>query len=247
MSRSDRDLADAIGDVTSGRTDPSSLARLAKLAAGSAKDAGAATVASGRWAAEQLLDLAPRIPVRDRATLEAQHGGISGAALADILVRDAARLAGAVGVAAGVLVSAEELAPPAWLAIPLELVVETLAVAAVEVKLVAELHAVYGMPIEGPAGERAMTLLRSWADRRGVNVGHLTRRGGVADALGRGTRNEVVRIVRRRLMRSLGRNLSTLMPMMIGAVAGGELNRRATRALGEALQRDLERLRTRGA
>ncbi|HUQ40776.1 MAG TPA: hypothetical protein VM030_11545 [Acidimicrobiales bacterium] len=244
---SDHRFGDALGDLAGGRTDASTLARVSRLAAASAREAGGAAVASGRWAADQLLEIAPRIPVRDRQTLEAQHGGRTGTALADVLVRDATRVAAAIGGAAGALVSAEELAPPAWVAIPVELVVETLAVAAVELKLVAELHAAYDMAIEGPAGERAMTLVRSWADRRGVSVRHLARRGGVADALGRGTRNEVVRIVRRRLLRRLGRNLSSLMPMLIGAVAGAELNRRATRSLGEELQRDLERLRSRDA
>jgi hypothetical protein len=67
----------------------------------------------------------------------------------------------------------------------------------------------------------------------------LSRKGGLADALGRGTRNELIRLVRRRLATRMGRNLSTLAPLFVGAVAGAEVNRRATRALGEAVVRDL--------
>jgi hypothetical protein len=38
------------------------------------------------------------------------------------------------------------------------------------------------------------------------------------------------------------RNMSALAPLMAGAVAGAELNRRATRALGEKVARDLSNM-----
>jgi hypothetical protein len=41
----------------------------------------------------------------------------------------------------------------------------------------------------------------------------------------------------------LGRNVSTLGPLLTGAVVGAELNRRGTRRLGEAVRRDLVRQR----
>jgi hypothetical protein len=134
---------------------------------------------------------------------------------------------------------AEELAPPAWITIPFELVIETLAVAAVEMKLVAELHEAYGRPVPGHGTERALALARAWAERRGVTPHALTSSPGLSDLLGRGTRNEVMRLVRRRLMRRTLRNTSSLAPFLIGAVAGAELNRRATASLGEAIVRDL--------
>jgi hypothetical protein len=43
------------------------------------------------------------------------------------------------------------------------------------------------------------------------------------------------------VVRRLRRNLTSLAPFLAGAVAGAELNRRETRALGAALQRDLRR------
>jgi len=230
---------DDLAGIASGVVDGASLARLTRSLAGSARTAGARAVASGRWLAEQVVDNAPRIPVRDLATLRQHHAGLSGAALAGELIKTASRSSATVGATAGALMSAEELAPPAWLALPLELMVETLAVAAVEMKLVAELHEVYGRPVRGAAADRAAAIVRAWAERRGVTADLLAHPGAVADVLGHGTRNELVRIVRRRLLQRAGRNLSSLAPMLIGAVAGAEVNRRATRALGEAVVRDL--------
>ena len=234
----DEDLSGALGSMGDG-VDASTLLRISRLLARSARAAGAGAVASGRWLADLVIDTAPRIPVRDLDTLKEQHGGRSGAALAGEVIRAASRASAGVGAAAGALASAEEFSPPAWVALPLELVVETLAVAAIEMKLVAELHEVYQQPIPGPAGDRALAVVRAWAERRGVTPHVVSQRGGVADTVGRGARNEVVRLVRRRLLRRMGRNLSTLTPLFIGAVAGAEVNRRATRDLGEAVVRDL--------
>jgi hypothetical protein len=234
----DHDVDRALG----GAGDRRAIAALARALSASARTAGAGAVASGRWVADWLVDNVPRIPVRDLATLEAHHGGRRGAELAAELVGTASRASAAFGAAAGVLVAGEELAPPAWLAIPMELIVETVAVAAIELKLVAELHEAYGRPVTGSRADRSLVLLQAWADRRGVTPATLGHPGGVADALGRGARDQVVRLVRRRLVRRLGRNLSALAPLLAGAVAGAELNRRATRALGEAVMADLARL-----
>ena len=205
----------------------------------SAHGAGLRALSSGKGMAEWLIDNVPRIPVRDLDTLRSHHEGREGAALAGELITTASRMSAAVGAASGALMSAEELAPPAWLALPLELAVETLAVAAIELKLLAELHEVFGHPVEGSLSDRSIALVRAWAERRGVTPSSVARPGGVGDALGRGARNEVVRLVRRRLLGRLGRNLSSLAPMLAGAAAGAEVNRRATRGLGEAVVRDL--------
>ena len=188
---------------------------------------------------DALLDAAPRIHIRDARTLEAQHGGLSGPALAGELIRNAARATAAVGAAAGALAGAEELSPPAWVAIPFELVGETLAVAGIEMKLIGELHEVYGRPVAGHGGERGLALARAWAEGRGVTARAVVGGGGLGEVLGSGARREVARLVRRRLMRRTFRNLSALVPLMAGAVVGAEVTRRATRALGEAVVRDL--------
>lgn len=231
-------LGQALGELTAGEP-AGRLHQVATLAARSMRAAGAGAVASGRWLADVALDVAPRLPIRDLPTLREHHGGLSGPALAGALIRNASRTTAAVGAAAGAMAGAEELAPPAWLAIPAELVVETLVVAALEMKLVAELHEVYDRPVTGSTGDRALALVRAWAERRGVTPAVLAASGGLGETLGRSTRNEVIKLARRRMLRRLGRNLTSLAPLLAGAVAGAEVNRRATRSLGEAVVRDL--------
>ncbi|HET9441731.1 MAG TPA: hypothetical protein VFO65_00335, partial [Acidimicrobiales bacterium] len=237
------DVADAMEDLQGDPDSAGAVRRLMGLVAGAARGAGAKAVATGQWMAPTLIDLAPRIPIRDRELLQRDHGGLSGAALAGELIRRSSRASAGVGAASGAMLGATQLVPPAWFTIPFELVVDTLAVAVIELKLVGELHEVYGRPVEGTPADRTVLLVRAWAERRGVTPATLTRRGGLADALGRSTRNELVRMVRRRLMVRMGRNLSTLAPLFAGAVAGAEVNRRATRSLGEAVVRDLAAVR----
>ena len=233
-------VAEGFSTVTGGpEATPADLASFTRALAASAREAGARAVASGQWATTTLLDAVPRISVRDLEGLKADHAGLSGAALAGELIRVASRRSATVGAAAGAIISAGQLAPPAWVAIPFELVVETIAVAAIELQLVAELHVVYQQPVTGPASHRSVVLLRAWAERRGVTPANLAAKGGLAEALGHGTRNELVRLVRRRVLNRLGRNVWTLAPLLAGAVAGAEINRRATRGLGEAVVRDL--------
>jgi hypothetical protein len=241
------DLGRAVGGLAEGGADRGGLARVAALARSSMKAAGARSVATGKWLAEVVIDAAPHIPVRDLAALSASHGGLTGPDLAGHLIRAASRTTAAVGAVAGALAGAEELAPPAWLAIPAELLVETLAVVVVEMKLVAELQEVYGQPVTGTATERSLAVVRAWAEGRGVTARTLAEPGGLAQAFGRSTRRELARLLQRRLARRALRNTSALAPFLTGAVAGAELNRRATRSLGEAVVRDLASRRRPGA
>jgi hypothetical protein len=98
---------------------------------------------------------------------------------------------------------------------------------------------VYGRAVPGQAGDKALALARAWAERRGVTPQALVTGGGLGDVLGRGTRNEIIRLVRRRMLRRTLRNTTSLVPFLIGAVAGAEVNRRATGRLGDAVVRDL--------
>ncbi|MDQ3898461.1 MAG: hypothetical protein M3326_14665, partial [Actinomycetota bacterium] len=169
----------------------------------------------------------------------AQYGGLTGDALAAELVRSASLTTARFGAVAGAVAGVEELAPPTWAAIPAELLVETLAVVAVEMKLVAELQEAYGMPVTGSPMERSTAVVVAWAEGRGVTPQTLVQPGGLAQMLGRTSRRELSRMLQRRLARRALRNMSALAPLMAGAVAGAELNRRATRALGERVARDL--------
>jgi hypothetical protein len=114
---------------------------------------------------------------------------------------------------------------------------ETIAVAAVELKLIGELHEVYRAPVRGSAVQRATALLTSWASRRGISP--LSPGGGMSAVLSTAARKEL----RTRLLRRFGRNLTTLGPLLTGAVVGAELNRRATRLVGEQIRNDLRRKR----
>jgi hypothetical protein len=183
------------------------------------------------------MSAAARIRPRDHATLTSHHRGRSDSDVVRVLVRNATLATAAVGAATGALVTFQEIAPPAWAMIPFELAAETAIVVAVELKLVAELHQVADRPIvaAGP-GERSMLLVGSWAEKRGVSATVLL---GGGDLLSRQARNTLARSLRNRLAGRMGRNLTTLVPLMAGAAAGAEINRRATRSLGRDLAEDL--------
>jgi hypothetical protein len=110
-------------------------------------------------------------------------------------------------------------------------------VAGLEMKLVGELHAAYGHAVAPAGSARAYALARTWADRRGVStVDLIGGTAGVAEILGLGARNELIRLVRRRLLRRVSVNLSQLAPVLVGAAAGAAVNGRATRRFGEAVR-----------
>jgi len=213
------------------------LGRLSTALVSSARKAASSGVGRGRWMAEVFLGLAPRLPIRDLATLQEHHYGLTGEQLADDLVRTAAKATMAVGAMGGALAAAEFAAPPLLLSAPAQLVAETLVVAAIEVKLLAELHEVYGIQVPGTGPQRAVAFSMAWSKQRGVNP---LAPGSATIALGAAAKTGL----RNRLMRTLGRHLTTLGPFLTGAVAGGALNRLATRKMAQAVRQDLRRQRT---
>lgn len=188
-----------------------------------------------QWATDTVTGLAPRLPVRDLPTLQHHFGGLTGDLLAQRLVRNAARATAGVGAASGGLASVKWAAPPALLSAPVLLGAETVAVVAIEVKLVGEVHRAYGVELPGEGPELAMALLQSWANQRGIDP--FLPGVGVGVVLGTATRNEL----RNRLSRRFGRNLTTLGPLLTGAAVASYLNQRATRTLGHRLRSDLYR------
>lgn len=177
--------------------------------------------------AERLIEVAPRIPVRDLATLREQFPGQGPEDIADRLIATAVK--GTMTVGAGVGAAAMLPAPPAM---PAELTAETLGVAAVEFKLIAELHEVYGLRVPGGPKERATAYLWSWTQRRGIDVLRLST---VNVALGSTMKKEM----RQRLLRRTLRNMPTLTPFMVGAAVGAVMNRRDTRKLAQRIRQDL--------
>jgi hypothetical protein len=224
------DVAELVGELSED-TSPSRRRRITAAIAGIGTRGGRATrygVASGgRWLTTEVLAMAPRLPVRDYERLRAQFPGLSPEELADALIHGSARAAAAVGAAAGF---AMVLPLPAA---PVEVLVETLALVGIEIKLVAELHEVYGMRAPGSATERMLAYVAAWAHRRGVAVAP----AGLVIAVGSPLR----RRLQRRLIVRAGRSAFSVGPLLTGAAAGAALNRRETRRLGSDVRRDLRR------
>ncbi|WP_019871315.1 hypothetical protein [Salinispora oceanensis] len=187
------------------------------------------------WMVDTIAEIAPHVPVRDRATLRRHFPDLDGEALAERLVRNAARASAGVGAAGGGVAAVEWTVPPSLLTAPVLLAAETVAVVAIELKLVGELHEVYGVPLPAGGAQRAVALVVSWSGRRGINP--MKPGVGVSAVLGAAARREL----RDRLVRRLGRNLTTLGPFLTGAAVAGYLNRRATRATADLLRADLRR------
>ncbi len=226
------ELAEA-GEVTPSRWRrfQAAATRLVRRSGGPARRAGQVgrgrAVSWGRWLTTQVLAMAPRLPVRNQATLRAQFPGLTPEELADKLITGSSRAAASVGAAVG---AAMFLPLPAA---PVEVLVETLAVVGIEVKLVAELHEVYGMRAPGPVPERMLAYVAAWADRSGVALVP----GGLALAVGSPLR----RRLQRRLVARAGRSVASLGPLLTGAAAGALLNRHETRRLGQDVRADLRR------
>jgi hypothetical protein len=189
------------------------------------------------WISDTLMDIAPRIPLRSLETLRTQHPGLTDDEIADRVVRQAAKATAAIGAVGGGITSFEWVAPPTLLTAPAVLAAETIAVIAVEIKMLGELQELYGQPVPGGTTQRAASLVEAWAHRRGVNL--LVPGRAITAVLGTAARHEL----RDRLIRRFGRNLTSLGPLFTGAAVAAFLNRRATKHLAEAIRQDLSRSR----
>jgi hypothetical protein len=202
-------------------------------AAGARRGAGSASrgVGSGmNWFTAQVVAMGPRLRFRDQATLRAQFPGQSDDEIAQRLIDRAARAATAVGGTTGAWA-----ALPVLPAFPAEVAAETLAVVGIEVKLVAELHEIYGMGAVGSGTERARAYIGSWASRRGIYQVD----GGLLLIAG----SPLARQLTRRLAGRVRRSTLALAPLFTGALAGALLNRRETRRLGYEIRDDLRQRR----
>jgi hypothetical protein len=209
------------------------LAALIPVLVRSARESGVRAVAAGRWLADLVQEMAPRLPFRDAETLRKQHPGVPDLEIAKRLVSNATRTTAGLGAAAGGLAAVEFFSPPTLLAAPIQLAAEILTVTAVELKLVAELHEILGYPAHGSVSDRAGLYLMSWVHRRAIaqQAGSV----GLGSVLGVAAKREL----RSQLLRRIGRSTTSLAPFLAGAAAGAEVNRRATRALGERLLAEL--------
>ncbi|NGO80333.1 hypothetical protein G6045_32455 [Streptomyces sp. YC504] len=200
--------------------------RLDKVKQGVRKGQASAKAGIG-YLADRIIENAPRVPVRDLATLRRQFPGLGPEQLADKLVAGAANAASTVG--AGVGVAAMLPVPPAM---PAEMAAEITGVAAIELKLIAELHEVYGLRPPGALKSRSTAYLTSWTEERGIDV---KKPQTINAALG----GQVKRELRQQIMKRMVRNLPNLMPFMVGAAVGAVMNRRDTKKLAEKVRKDL--------
>jgi hypothetical protein len=237
LAREGEDLGTTVAALTDDDLDPGQRKRLLGRLVRQVRGRGLGDLfkpkSAVRWMADAVGDIAPHIPIRDLATLRDHFGGLEDEALAERLIRNAARATGGVGAAGGGVAAVEWAAPPTLLSAPVLLAAETVAVVAIEIKLIGELHEVYHLRIPGSGTDRATALVQSWATQRGVNP--LVSGVGVSAVLGTAARKEL----RDTLLRRFGRNLTTLGPFLTGAAVASYLNRRATRALGDRIRDDL--------
>ena len=202
-------------------------ARISRLARRSGRVSWHGARSSSRWLTAEVLAMAPRLPVRDQQRLRAQFPGLDPDETADALIHGASRAAAVVGAAAG---AAMVLPLPTA---PVEILVETMAVVGIEIKLVAELHEVYGMRAPGSTTERMLAYVGAWAHRSGVALAP----AGLVLVAGSPLR----RRLQRRLLARAGRSTASLGPLLTGSMFAALLNRRETRRLGTDVRNDLRR------
>ncbi|MFF4575343.1 hypothetical protein [Streptomyces sp. NPDC001410] len=179
---------------------------------------------------DRIIEIAPRVPVRDLATLRRQFPGLGPEEIADKLVAGAAGATSTVG--AGIGAAAMLPVPPAM---PTELAAEITGVAAIELKLIAELYEVYGVRPPGNLMARSTAYLSSWSGERGIDV---MKPSTINTALG----GQMKRELRQQIMKRMVRDLPNLMPFMVGAAVGAVMNRRDTRKLAGRVRTDLRKI-----
>ncbi|MEU0193975.1 hypothetical protein ABZ250_29650 [Streptomyces afghaniensis] len=180
--------------------------------------------------ADRIIELAPRVPVRDLATLRRQFPGLGPEELADKLVAGSAKATATVG--AGIGAAAMLPVPPAM---PTELAAEVTGVAAIELKLIAELHEVYGVRPPGNLKQRSTAYLDAWSGERGIEA---TKPSTLSTALN----SRMKRELRQRIMKRMVRSMPNLVPFLVGAAVGAAMNRSETRKLAARIREDLRKI-----
>jgi hypothetical protein len=187
----------------------------------------------GTLLGDLLAAAAPRLPIRDAATLRTAYPGASDEEIADALVARAARITAGIGAAAGGVTAAHWLAPGSLVMVPLELGAETVLTAGVEVALLGELHELAGRPAPGDGRARASAYLASWSSQRAVD--------GTVEGLGTLLGVAGMRALSRRMTRRMARSIPSAAPFLVGAALGGRSNRRSTESLARRVRDDLGR------
>jgi len=187
---------------------------------------------AGSWSLGSLTarvtGMAPELRVNARSELFRRYPGHTEDQVADLLIGKAARAAAGIGAATGA--AAFLPFPVTW---PVQLATETVVVIGIELKLVAELHEVYGAAVAGPPTERGLAYLSAWSRQRGATVTSADATLAAGSALNRR--------LRRRIAMRTGRDVVSLGPLLSGAALGAAVNHRETARLGNRIKKDLRR------
>ncbi|MEZ0107645.1 hypothetical protein ABH920_001637 [Catenulispora sp. EB89] len=187
-----------------------------------------AMILTGQKLLDEVLAVAPKLPVRSQETLREQYPGLAPDEVAAQLIRTASRATAATGATVGVWAVL-----PFIPAFPVEVAAETVAVVAIEVKLVAELHELYGLGVPGTSVSRMTAYVVAWGERRSAVLVP----GGFVLAIGSPLRKRLSR----RLAARTGRSALSLGPLLTGAAAGALFNRRETKRVGQAVLDDIQK------
>jgi len=165
QAQNDADIGKTVAALTADDLQPASRRRLLGRLVEDLRRRGLGQLfrpkAALRWMTDVVTDIAPHVPVRDLDTLHGHFDGLDGDELAERLIRNASRATAGIGAAGGGVASIEWAAAPTLLSTPVLLAVETVAVVAIELKLIGELHEVYHLPITGTPAHRAVALVQS--------------------------------------------------------------------------------------
>jgi hypothetical protein len=178
--------------------------------------------------AARVMSIVADLRIHNGVELRQRYPGHTPHQIADELIGKAARAAGAVGAATGA--GAFLPVPLAW---PVQLASESIVVICVEIKMVAELHEVYGAAVPGPPRERARAYAGAWARQRSATPSTTDATLAAGSAVGRRLRHRVA-------LRT-GRDVVSLGPLLSGAALGARVNYRETLRVGRRIRRDLER------
>jgi len=195
-------------------------------------------------AAARLRDvatgIAPRLPIRDRSTLEDHLKLRDPELMAHAIVKNAANATAVAGSIGGFLVITSRTGPGLILSIPLRVATETLVVAAIELKMIGELHEIYDQPLEGSATQRGTTALKLWASYRGLDV---TDTGGIFQTV-----TEIARrpTTRRAAASVTGKALGGRGLRLGAGVVGAIENHKSSMSLGDQVRAELRRTQLSG-
>src|SRR5256884_4373408 len=140
----DEALSGTLAELTADDLDQTERRRLLGRLAGQIRARGIGDLfrprAAIRWIADLVGDVAPRIPIRTRATLRTHFPGLSDDTIADRLIRNAGRTTAAVGAASGGAAPIRGGAPPTPLSPPVLLGAEARAAVPAPIKPTPGLH-----------------------------------------------------------------------------------------------------------